>query len=190
MPETRSPAIRMPAGTQRMRWGELYGSSAAYFLAEAASRSAPLVVVTGSGREADQQLAELRFYAARTAGHLVVPGPGNPALRSVFPPSGHRVRAAAHARRAAGRRSRDRRHDGRRPARPAPAARVHRGACLHAGGRRSHRPAATAQAARGRRLRAGHAGPESRRVRGAGLGRRPVTRPARRSRIASTCSTT
>ena len=68
MPEPRSSPISLPAGTQRMRWGELYGSSAAYFLAEAASRAGPLVLVTGSGREADQQLAELRFYAAGRIG--------------------------------------------------------------------------------------------------------------------------
>ncbi len=50
--------------TGRVRWGELYGSAPAHFLVEAAGGSAPLVLVTGSGREADQQLAALRFYAA------------------------------------------------------------------------------------------------------------------------------
>ncbi|MEX0733393.1 MAG: transcription-repair coupling factor [Steroidobacteraceae bacterium] len=55
----------MPAAAESVRWGELYGSSPAYFLAEAASTAAaPLIVVAGSGREADQYLSELRFFAA------------------------------------------------------------------------------------------------------------------------------
>ena len=62
------PRSDCPLAHERLRWGELYGSSPAYFLAEAASRSAPLVVVTGSGREADQQLAELRFFTAGRIG--------------------------------------------------------------------------------------------------------------------------
>ena len=68
MPEPRPGSIRLPTGTQCVRWGELYGSSPAYVLAQAARLSAPLVVVTGSGREADQQLAELRFFAAGRVG--------------------------------------------------------------------------------------------------------------------------
>ncbi len=68
MPEPRPVPIRLPTGAQRLRWGELYGSSPAYFLAEAARASAPLLVVTGSGREADQLLAELRFFTAERVG--------------------------------------------------------------------------------------------------------------------------
>jgi len=53
----------VPAPAETARWGELYGSSPAYFLAEAAlAAGAPILVVSGSGREADQYLAELRFY--------------------------------------------------------------------------------------------------------------------------------
>ena len=68
MPELDDVAMRLPAGDGQVRWGELYGSSPAFFLAEAAAASAPIVVVTGSGREADQQLAELRFFDAGRAG--------------------------------------------------------------------------------------------------------------------------
>ncbi len=53
----------MPAASQAVRWGELYGSSSAYFLAEAAATAgAPLVVIAGSSREADQFLSEFRFF--------------------------------------------------------------------------------------------------------------------------------
>jgi transcription-repair coupling factor (superfamily II helicase) len=58
------PGTRLPEGTATACWGELYGSSPAYFLAEAASTAeVPLIVVAGSGREAEQVLAELRFFA-------------------------------------------------------------------------------------------------------------------------------
>ena len=69
MPFIRSLPVGLPSGREALRWGELYGSSPAYFLAEAAAAAdAPLIVVAGSGREADQYLAELRFYAgARVA---------------------------------------------------------------------------------------------------------------------------
>jgi transcription-repair coupling factor (superfamily II helicase) len=67
MTESRQPEVLLPAGRETVRWGELYGSSPAYFLAEWAAAGAPLVVVAGSGREADQYLAELRFF---TAGRL------------------------------------------------------------------------------------------------------------------------
>jgi transcription-repair coupling factor (superfamily II helicase) len=63
MPELHPEPIPLPAGIERLRWGELYGSSAAYFIAQAASRPGMLLLVTGSGREADQLLAELRFFA-------------------------------------------------------------------------------------------------------------------------------
>jgi transcription-repair coupling factor (superfamily II helicase) len=63
MKEPHPPAARLPAPAEIVRWGELYGSSPAYFLAEAAAAArAPLLVITGSGREADQCLAELRFF--------------------------------------------------------------------------------------------------------------------------------
>jgi transcription-repair coupling factor (superfamily II helicase) len=69
MPERPRLSVRLPAGTQAVRWGELYGSSPAYFLAEAAAAAgAPLVVVAGSGREAEQYLAELRFFAGDRQG--------------------------------------------------------------------------------------------------------------------------
>ena len=65
MPEIRPPIARLPAPAETVRWGELYGSSPSYFLAEAAATApAPFLVVAGSGREADQCLAELRFYLA------------------------------------------------------------------------------------------------------------------------------
>jgi transcription-repair coupling factor (superfamily II helicase) len=64
MPERPAAYVRLPSGAEHVRWGELYGSSPAYFLVEAAVRaSAPLVVVAGSGREADQVFAELAFFA-------------------------------------------------------------------------------------------------------------------------------
>ncbi|HXV39731.1 MAG TPA: DEAD/DEAH box helicase, partial [Steroidobacteraceae bacterium] len=48
-----------------VRCGELYGSSAACLLAESAARATrPLLVVTETGREADQFLAEAAFFAA------------------------------------------------------------------------------------------------------------------------------
>ena len=62
MPPTAN-AARLPTAPERVAWGELYGSGAACVLAEAAlAADAPLFVVAGSGREADQSLAELRFY--------------------------------------------------------------------------------------------------------------------------------
>jgi transcription-repair coupling factor (superfamily II helicase) len=65
MPESRPPRARLPAPAESVHWGELYGSSPSYVLAEAAATSnAPLVIIAGSGREADQLLAELRFYLA------------------------------------------------------------------------------------------------------------------------------
>ncbi len=70
MTDPPAPVLSVPSDAQAVRWGELYGSSAAYFLAEAAAdaaAAAPFLVVTGSGREADQFLAELRFF---TAGRL------------------------------------------------------------------------------------------------------------------------
>jgi transcription-repair coupling factor (superfamily II helicase) len=55
----------LAAGVAHVRWGELYGSSPAFFLTEAAATTlAPLLVVTTSGREADQILAELAFFTA------------------------------------------------------------------------------------------------------------------------------
>ena len=69
MPESANPALRLPEGTATVRWGELYGSSPAYFLAEAAATArAPFIVVAGSGREAEQYLAELRFFAGGAFG--------------------------------------------------------------------------------------------------------------------------
>ena len=58
-------AIELPTSGVSVRWGELYGSSPAYFLAESAViAAAPLLVVAASGREADQIQAELAFFTA------------------------------------------------------------------------------------------------------------------------------
>jgi transcription-repair coupling factor (superfamily II helicase) len=73
MTEPRLPAHALPAAGETVRWGELYGSSPAYFLARAAAESAPLLVVAGSGREADQMLAELRFFTAGRIGLWSLP---------------------------------------------------------------------------------------------------------------------
>ncbi len=65
MTRESTPKPAMPAAAQLIRWGELYGSSPACLLVEAAaSAGGPLIVVAGSGREADQYLAELRFFSA------------------------------------------------------------------------------------------------------------------------------
>jgi transcription-repair coupling factor (superfamily II helicase) len=64
MPDEKHTDLFLPTGAGRLRWGELYGSSAAYWLAQAATASGPLALVTGSGREADQLLAELRFFGS------------------------------------------------------------------------------------------------------------------------------
>ena len=65
MTQDGSTAIQLPAAGECVRWGELYGSSPAFFLAEtSAIAAAPLLVVAASGREADQIQAELAFFAA------------------------------------------------------------------------------------------------------------------------------
>ncbi len=65
MTRDQTPLIRLPAEAQSIRWGELYGSSAAFFLAEAAAQaSTPLLVIAATGREADQIQAEIAFFAA------------------------------------------------------------------------------------------------------------------------------
>ena len=64
-----APVLQLPSDAQTVRWGELYGSGPAYFLAEAAvAAAAPLLVVASSGREADQYLSELRFFTADRVG--------------------------------------------------------------------------------------------------------------------------
>ena len=76
-----APVLQLPSDAQTVRWGELYGSGPAYFLAEAAVAAvAPLLVVASSGREADQYLSELRFFTARSGWPLVVPGSRNSRL--------------------------------------------------------------------------------------------------------------
>ncbi|MGH8307447.1 MAG: transcription-repair coupling factor, partial [Gammaproteobacteria bacterium] len=51
------------AAHPQVRWGQLYGSSAALVLADAAQQSsAPLLLITPSAREAEQLADELRFY--------------------------------------------------------------------------------------------------------------------------------
>ena len=57
--------IVLPTAVAAVRWGELYGSSLAWALVEAAPVSAPVLVVAPTGREADRMLAELAFYAGR-----------------------------------------------------------------------------------------------------------------------------
>jgi len=57
--------IVLPTAAGATRWGELYGSSLAWALAEAAPASAPVLVVAATGREADRMLAELAFFAGQ-----------------------------------------------------------------------------------------------------------------------------
>jgi transcription-repair coupling factor (superfamily II helicase) len=65
MTRDRTREIGLPPAGGTIRWGELYGSSAACMLADAAALvAAPLLVVAASGREADQLRAELAFYTA------------------------------------------------------------------------------------------------------------------------------
>ncbi|MEX1994631.1 MAG: transcription-repair coupling factor [Steroidobacteraceae bacterium] len=65
MTREQSIAFRLPAPGESLRWGELYGSSAACLLVEAAAKSpAPVLVIAASGREADQMLAELAFFSS------------------------------------------------------------------------------------------------------------------------------
>ena len=65
--------IELPAVPGVTRWGELYGSSLAFALAEAAPASAPVLIVTATGREADRMLAELAFFAGRQQPLLSLP---------------------------------------------------------------------------------------------------------------------
>ncbi len=69
------PAAMLPLPTSGViRCGELYGSSAACLLAESAAHAAgPLLVVTETGREADQFLAEATFFAAEGLALLAFP---------------------------------------------------------------------------------------------------------------------
>ncbi len=55
--------IVLPTVPGATRWGELYGSSLAWALAEAAPASPPVLVVAPTGREADRLMAELAFFA-------------------------------------------------------------------------------------------------------------------------------
>ena len=74
MPEPAPLPARLPEPGETVRWGELYGSSPSYFLADvAATAPGPILVVAGSGREADQCLAELRFFLAGGAAPLSFP---------------------------------------------------------------------------------------------------------------------
>ncbi len=63
----------LPATGETCRWGELYGSSLAWALAEAATASAPVLVIAPTGREADRLLAELSFFAGRGQPLLTLP---------------------------------------------------------------------------------------------------------------------
>ena len=65
--------IVLPAASGATRWGELYGSSLAWALVEAAPVSAPVLVVAPTGREADRMLAELAFFAGRAQTLLSFP---------------------------------------------------------------------------------------------------------------------
>jgi transcription-repair coupling factor (superfamily II helicase) len=63
MTRDRTPDIQLPGAGQTVRWGELYGSSLCWHLAGlAVDASGPILVVTASGREADQLHAELAFF--------------------------------------------------------------------------------------------------------------------------------
>ncbi|MBM5811578.1 MAG: transcription-repair coupling factor [Gammaproteobacteria bacterium] len=66
--------VPLPAAGSRLCWGELYGSALALVLVEAARRAGgPILVVTASGRAADQFLAELRFFAPPELPLLALP---------------------------------------------------------------------------------------------------------------------
>ncbi len=74
MTREANPRALLPAAGQTVRWGELYGSSPAWILTEAAAAAeAPLVVIAGSGREADQYLAEFRFFSSGRTQVLALP---------------------------------------------------------------------------------------------------------------------
>ncbi|MEX2150786.1 MAG: transcription-repair coupling factor [Steroidobacteraceae bacterium] len=63
MTRDRPSDLQLPGAGQTVRWGELYGSSLCCHLTRlAATAGGPILVVTASGREADQVLAELAFY--------------------------------------------------------------------------------------------------------------------------------
>ena len=54
------------AAQPRIAWGQLQGAARALALTEAAARHpAPLLVVTGTSREAESLHGELAFFAAR-----------------------------------------------------------------------------------------------------------------------------
>ncbi|MGB5131307.1 MAG: transcription-repair coupling factor, partial [Steroidobacteraceae bacterium] len=65
--------IQLPTTGEVTRWGELYGSSLAWALAEAAPASAAVLLVAPTGREADRLLAELAFYAGHGQTLLALP---------------------------------------------------------------------------------------------------------------------
>jgi transcription-repair coupling factor (superfamily II helicase) len=63
MTRDRTSDLQLPGAGQTVRWGELYGSSLCCHLARlAATAAGPILVVTASGREADQVQAELAFF--------------------------------------------------------------------------------------------------------------------------------
>ncbi len=191
MPEPRPASIRLPTGTQRLRWGELYGSSPAYFLAEAARASAP-------ARRRDGQ---------RPRGGPVARGAS--LLRSAGASAYGRFRTARRCHTILSRRTRTSSPSGcgRSPrcpswsaassSRPWPPCSI---ACRRARSSRrtpSRWRPASASTCRGCATRLADAGyaqvtqvlsPGEFAVRG--LGRGPVPGRVRRNRIASTCSTT
>ena len=65
--------IELPSTGETVRWGELYGSSLAWALAEAAPTSAPALVIAPSGREADRLLAELALFTRKGQALLTLP---------------------------------------------------------------------------------------------------------------------
>jgi transcription-repair coupling factor (superfamily II helicase) len=74
MTRDQAIGIALPAVAGLVRWGELYGSSLACVLADAASlAAAPVLVVAATGREADQLLAELAFFAGHRQTLLAFP---------------------------------------------------------------------------------------------------------------------
>ena len=66
--------MTLPQAGSVLCWGELYGSSLACVLANAAAAAAaPMLVIAPTGRESDRLLAELSFYSGRGHAPLAFP---------------------------------------------------------------------------------------------------------------------
>jgi len=71
-----SNELLVPSAAQRaVKWGQLYGASAAWRLSEAAARiNAPLLVVASTARELSRFEDELRFFAPASIKVMTLPG--------------------------------------------------------------------------------------------------------------------